>query len=302
MAIDLGYYSPDQPQTLNLKNGVLGDVHVVYDGAPVPTFAYAVINVSGHSAFNGTIDSGALGESLTVNIADKSVLTNNGHIYTFGSEFGAKVDFLGGKGSALVNNGTIDAVTGGASKVDVDVSGRGAWQIAHDVSEMGSFATPLSSTLEFGRSVGSHQSVSFSGEATPLTPETLLLDRPAQFQAIVDGFGANDTIELAHTRITAGSLSHHGFADELKLFAGKHEVADLKLGAHYDPGQFDVTRAGGASFIQFDATSAAHQIVNAGSMTRSAKSPIWIRRSVIFSRLLKIGSGVAVCRDSLIWA
>jgi hypothetical protein len=108
------------------------------------------------------------------------------------------------------------------------------------------------------------RAVGFSGFATPVTEETLDLGKPLQFQAMAYGFGSNDTVALEHIAVNAGSLSNRSWGDDLKLFAGNHMVADLRLGAHYDPGQFDVERVGGASLIHFDGADTSHQIVMAG--------------------------------------
>jgi hypothetical protein len=257
----LGHYDPASPAVLNLHNGTLSDLNIVDSNTPVPTGAYAQINVSGHSAFTGTIGSTALYEGLTVSIAAKGVPTNYGSITTAGPEFGGKVDFTG-KGS-LVNNGSIDPTHGQAARVGVDVSGNGSWQIATGgVGPM----YQRGSSLEFGGSVGSHQSVWFSRTATPVTAETLQIDKPAQFHADIDGWGSNDTIALG-AMVNAGSLFHRSWGDELKLFDGKHEVADLKFSqdAHYAPSEFVFTHAGGSMLINFDPTMSSHQLGPVGA-------------------------------------
>jgi hypothetical protein len=267
MTLTLGHYDPAHLAVLSLSNTTLGDLNIVDASTPVPTWAYAEIDVAGHVAFNGTIASTALGEDLTVRLAPHSTLTNIGFIRTDGPDLGGRVQFVGGNGSTLINNILIDPVHSGVAKVDVDVKGNGGqWGIALGGAH---YNDAGSSTLEFGKSVSNGQSVLFSGEATAVTPETLRLDRPGDFHAMISDFGANDTIDLHGASVNAGRLLHHGQFDnvwsELQLFAGKHEVADLKLWGYYDPGQFDVARSGGASLIDFNGADTSHQIVMGGS-------------------------------------
>jgi hypothetical protein len=68
MTLLLGSFDESHPAVETLKNGQLGDVNVTDSRPPVPTFAYATINVSGHSAFTGTIGSTAMGFGLRVNL------------------------------------------------------------------------------------------------------------------------------------------------------------------------------------------------------------------------------------------
>jgi hypothetical protein len=229
MALTLGHYDPAHPDVLSLNNVTLGDINITDSSTPVPTGAYATLNLSGHTTLLGTISSSALFEGLQINLAKGATFTNHGVITTAGPEFGGGVNFAG-KGQ-LVNDGVIDPTHGQAAKVGVDVSGTGVWEIANGGE---GFANQRPSSLEFTGSVGANQGVYFSGTATQVTPETLQLDRPGQSHADIDNFGANDTIKLG-TTVNAGILLHMPFGDELKLFSGKHEVADLKFGqdAHF---------------------------------------------------------------------
>jgi hypothetical protein len=203
MTLTLGHYDPAHPAVLSLSNTTLGDLNIVDASTPVPTWAYAEIDVAGHVAFDGTIASTALGEDLTVRLAPHAALTNNGFIRTDGPESGGRVQFVGGNGATLINNMLIDPVHGGVAKVDVDVRGNGGqWAIGG--SPVG-VQTPNSGTLEFARSVGAGQGVLFSGQATAVTPETLRLDQPGQFQAMTHNFGSNDDISLAG-HVDAGRL------------------------------------------------------------------------------------------------
>jgi hypothetical protein len=91
--------------------------------------------------------------------------------------------------SAIASNGLIDA-NGGKLKLAGAVTGTGRMQV-----EAGA-------TLELGSSVNDQQGVTFAG-----SNGVLLLDTPASYTGVISGFGATETIDLAHTLVTSATLS-----------------------------------------------------------------------------------------------
>jgi hypothetical protein len=84
----------------------------------------------------------------------------------------------------------------------------------------------------------------------------------------VYGFSAGgpEDIELKGPVANAGYLKQTAIGDDLHLFNGKHEIADIHLAGHYDPGQFTVAydkSGGGVSYVMFNAADTSHQIVAA---------------------------------------
>lgn len=256
-----GSYEADLAPTLDLKNTTIGPLDLV-SGALSPNGAvYANMTVEGRDTIAGGAPAQYVAASgLNINLTPHSTLDNQGFIDTSGPEYGGVVNITGGGSTTLINNGTIEAIRGGVSLMDTHITGNGTIDIAPNMRALN---TP--SGLELGDSVGSGQTVAFSGAPTPispfLSPETLLLDKPAQFQASIANFGPDDTIALAGQTITSEGFAQHAASADLLLYNGRHLAADLHFAGSYNAGQFAITDSGGNAYVSFDPTDASHAII-----------------------------------------
>jgi hypothetical protein len=134
----------NQDTTLSLQEKVVvGTVETAF-------FTFDTINVSGHAQI-GDLTEGAETDRLTINIADHSNLTTTIHA-------GGYIDSLvvnGASSTSLSNIG--DSIVNGAT-IDADVIGHGSWSfLAHP---------PGGGFLEFGDAVGHGQTVNLGFNST----------------------------------------------------------------------------------------------------------------------------------------
>jgi hypothetical protein len=176
------------------------------------------------------------------------------------------MNFHGGAKATLVNNGWINSGVDRPSVIDVHVKGHGEIAIGYPTYGSTSDSSGLTgvpnlwgpSSVEFGQAVDRGQIVAFSGTATPLTPETLLLDKPGQFQATIYNFGsppgpnnsiANTVIAMPNEDIRSDKW-HNGV---LSLYDARHDdVADLHLAGSYAQDQFIIGTSGWGSAVYFN--------------------------------------------------
>jgi hypothetical protein len=166
-----------------------------------------------------------------MNMAQDSTFTNAAGAIWFSSD-GSTIDVEGrGRDAQFVNDGQIEAF-GGTVTMDVSVAGQGTFDILFNNDRI------VAGTVEFGREVGAGQTIN-------LDAGLLKLDRPAQFHGTIQGFDAEGTIELAHTRATSAE-----YADGvLTLFRGHEVEARLDVAGDYTTNQFAVSNHDGDTFI-----------------------------------------------------
>ena len=175
----------------------------LYNGAKVTTTG-ALTNSGTISLDQYSADGGS---SLTVGGA----LTNDGTI-----QIGPSNDTLSAadtvKAASLINSGTIDAYGAGAIRANLSITGAvtndGSVNLSDDYAKMagavggtaGNFGLSNGSTLDFGNSVSSGETVTYGGGAADL----LDLDAGASFHGTIETFfTAGDAVDLTNFAFNA---------------------------------------------------------------------------------------------------
>ncbi len=198
---------PASNPTLSLSNTIISsdtsiEGHANFQYNPY-SFAEA-LDLKGFVLNQGTISENDLFNTLNVNLADSTMLMNQGTIS--GGDYDT-VNIAGDGWNALMNNGTISG-QGSTINVDTPVFGQGEF----DLKEGPGFGShfPNSSTLEFHQMVGSGQTIS-------MTNSTLVLDSPPTFLATIDdlsvspssAYASNSSVLLAGEHVTALSFQNN---------------------------------------------------------------------------------------------
>jgi hypothetical protein len=231
--------------TVKLSNQGLSGVTINMNGTseasqPVLALRNVALNGTIESTGGGSPDSSTFGE-----IDARGVLTSAGPINVLGGrapEGHLTIDIHSGSsfvntgtildsdptadslvvngGGTFVNNGTVQS-QGGIPEFDTKIIGTGTFATGN--------STLFGSGFTFGSSVSSGLTVLLSTTTFGASSD-ISIDKPLQFLAAVDNFGANpaDTIGLPDTPFA--SLTSETFADnQLKLFDGHKLVADLNI-------------------------------------------------------------------------
>ena len=232
--------SPFVP-TLSLSNATIGSGSVVENLAETSPLLGASdteqIVVCGMAWNLGRIEEnpGApIGNTLNITIQPNATLVNDVGGMISGTTI-SQLSIEGGHKSVLVNNGVISG-QGTAIDVGVPVSGSGSFDMAKG-GNPGS-ASGTQSRLEFHQAVG-------AGETIVVNDTTLVLDAPMRFLATIDdtsvtppgALATNSAILLAGERATALRF----LGDELKVWNGATMLADLRLAAGLNDGDFTLS-------------------------------------------------------------
>lgn len=244
LALEHGPGSAPFP-VLDLTNAKVGSI-LLDSSTPSPHGSGGgTINVAGHVTFSGTIAPDQVDLSdLTINLAKHSTLRNTGTLTTAGAGTSASTDITGCH-ARVVNDGVI-ATSQGTTTIDPAVLGIGTIELLEPTG------IPIDDVVTLGRAVGHGQTVLFSG-----TPETgagamLVLDDPHGFHGKIVGFGAGDTIELAHTTAGCDSFCH----DVLTVRGPCGAVAHLRFADGFQQNDFSLSHSGGNTFITMPAHTA----------------------------------------------
>jgi hypothetical protein len=202
----------------------------------------ATIRAAGAVTEDGAIDVGTTAidvnqlfpAHLTVSMARDSTFTMDPGAIWFSSD-GSTIDVDGPERSAVfANSGTIEAF-GGTVRMNVPVTGQGSFDVRFNNNNI------LAGTVEFGEDVG-------AGEAINLEAGLLKLDEPRTFLATINDFNAEDTVELAHTKITSADYSD----GVLTLFDKSRVEAQLHIAGNFTTDQFAIENHDGNAFITLD--------------------------------------------------
>jgi hypothetical protein len=174
------------------------------------------------------------------------------------------MNFSGGASTTLVNDGAIEAAR--SSVIDTKITGHGQIDITNAPNPPW---LPTPGTLELGDAVGPGQTIAFTPHAgfpgqVPLNSQTLLLDKPAQFQAHIANFEPpGQTIELANTTVTNDLVLFGQYGEDavLYLWSGLRLAAALHFQGNYTGGDFVVTDTGGYADITFGPKGAYPPII-----------------------------------------
>ena len=255
LGITLGSHDPAGTATLSLRNTDLGSgLHVgvldpAYNGDiqpfPKPTTT-AAIDVKGFVKDAGSIDVGGSLSSnynsnagfLTVDLARNSVFDLTGSIRVNPS---STLDVEGGKNTALINDGTISAVS--PMTIGVPVLGDGKFDLEFGRSSSGS--------TEFASFVAPGQAITL-GSMTSLT-----LDQPRWFLGSISEAPLS-TLTLQNTHTTSNAYEN----GVLTIFDNLVPVADLRITSTTNAG-FNVANQGGNVVITTPFPSTASSVLTA---------------------------------------
>ena len=219
----------------------------LYNGAKVTTTG-ALTNSGTISLDQYTNDGGS---SLTIGGA----LSNDGTI-----QIGPSNDTLSAadtvKAASLINNGTIDAYGAGAIRANLSITGAvtndGSVNLSDDyakiagaVSGTGNFGLSNGSTLDFGNSVSSGETVTYGGGAADL----LDLDAGSSFHGTIESFfTAGDAVDLTKFAFNATTtLYTQTGADSASwtLTDGANQAVINFAGEAYTKSDFSIISANG---------------------------------------------------------
>jgi hypothetical protein len=210
--------------TLNLSHAARVDLFLS-SGTQV------VANVSGvvdtiNASVAGIVSRPA-GGALTVNL-DHAILFGSFNIGSFpiGPTSGGSVTITSENRPALFINNATDTVSGGSADIDVDVVGKGTFNVTSGFMRV----QPVPGRIQFGGFVSGGETVSVSGfVSTPPGPSSVVIEQPREFFATVDlhDFSLADLVGLAR----ADSWSYKNDLLSIKAANGKvidrlHVVSD----------------------------------------------------------------------------
>jgi hypothetical protein len=215
-------------EVLNLDNVVLGNL--TFDdgghGGSDTEYNYPTVNVSGALIADGSITDDHLGY-IKLNFAHGSVMINNGPI-NVGSGRAQDVDLSGDATNWVVNNSVIK---GPELTIGPNLSGGGTVEI----DDYPAFRDDSNCEIQNWALGG--QTFLFDPNP-PQVPDysVLTIDHPNEFQALIAGFQAGDTVVLAGLQETsaqynAGVLTlFNGYQPEAWLhFAGVNSLSDFNI-------------------------------------------------------------------------
>ncbi len=236
--------------TLALTDSILGNVGLTT--VPTPTgqiVGHHTFDVSGFAVFAGTISTNLSGnefsDATTINIDKDSILLNIGHIALTPQE-GVVLDINGAQGSALINDGSIEAESGPDATIKIDTNVLGVGSIELGVGAPSMFSSQ-SGAAEFGGDVGAGQTFVFSGAGGATASDLLLqIDVADAFKATIANFSKTDSIKLENTVVTSDTFS----GGVLTLNDGSHPVAHLHFSGSYTASEFTTQVVGGDTLIK----------------------------------------------------
>jgi hypothetical protein len=192
-----------------------------------------VANVSGVDTLNASVPGSVSprpGGALTVNL-DHAILFGSFNIGNFpiGPISGGSVTITSENRPALFINNATDTVSGGSADIDVDVVGKGTFNVTAGFMRV----LQLPGRIEFGGFVSGGETVSVSGSVNTTPPgpaiSSVVIEQPREFFATVDlhDFSLADLVGLAQ----ADSWSYKNDLLSIKTANGKvidrlHVVSD----------------------------------------------------------------------------
>lgn len=240
---------------------MVSNPNLPYGSGSAPT-----LTIQGTSTNNGTIDFTGTAAFVTISAASGSgsgTLVNNGTI----AISDASPQFQAATNSAvavLTNNGTISVTHPTSSTFQSPVFNA-------TINGTGTIAVGTNAKLDLAGSVGSGQTLAFTGGAG--AGAVVQVDSPASFNATISQFVSGDTITLTNTPYTSFAYSSTGAnSGVLTLYNGATATANLVYSGEYSQSTFAVNftdLGGGASTLAITTSvvnSATGATANSGTV------------------------------------